>query len=76
MLPALPDDIDPNAPHVEYRAMQCRTCEEYGPVVPMADKNDPRHLWDVEHLNLSMRRGEKHDKFYAWTLTRNTSRIM
>lgn len=76
MLPALPDNIDPNAPHIEFRAMQCRSCGAYGPVVPMADKNDPRHLWDVEHLDEFKALGQRHDKFYAWTLTRNTSRIM
>jgi hypothetical protein len=75
MLPALPSTVDPNK-YVEFRVFECRTCGEYGPMVGTSDKNDPQHLWDVEHLNLSLRRGEKHDKFYAWTLSRANSRIM
>lgn len=70
-LPALPGDIDPNAPHVERRAMQCRTCAEFGPVTDLADKNDPNHLWDSNHFDAT-----GHEKFYAWTMTRNTSRII
>lgn len=70
-LPALPEDIDPDAGHVERRAMQCRTCEAFGPVVDMDDKNDPRHLWDSQHYDAT-----GHERFYAWTMTRNTSRII
>lgn len=67
-LPTLPDNIDPDACHVELRAMQCRTCGDMGPAVDVFDKDNPAHLWDSHHAE-----GTGHHDFYAWTLTRNTA---
>lgn len=65
-LPALPDNIEPLAKHVEFRAMQCMNCGEMGPPVDTSDKDNTDHLWDPEHA-----RTTGHHDFYAWTLTRN-----
>lgn len=64
---ALPD-LDPTAPYVELRAMQCRACGEMGPAVNTADKHDPNHLWDSHHADAT-----GHHRFYAWTLSRGTA---
>lgn len=69
-LPALPDDVDPNAHHVEFYTMQCRECGEFGSVAPVADKNHPAHLWDLHHNTAT-----GHTRLYKWTLTRNTGEI-
>ena len=74
-LPALPPTTDPDK-FVEVRFFQCRSCGASGPMVDTSDKNNPQHLWDVEHLDEFKALGQKHDKFYAWTLSRANSRIM
>jgi hypothetical protein len=65
----LPDMIDPDAAHVEFRATQCRECGEAGPV---ALKTNPTWWqWGDDHSTAT-----GHTKIFQWTLTRNSGEIV
>lgn len=72
-LPAFVGGTDSQAHFTELRAMQCRTCGAMGPAVDTSDKNNPGHLWDAEHADEFEALGQKHDRFWAWTLTRSAA---
>lgn len=60
----LPDMIDPDAPHVEFRVHQCRECGATGPLTQVANPDwwtfGDRHTEETGHR-----------KFYQYTITRN-----
>jgi hypothetical protein len=64
----LPDAIDPDAGHVEFRMYQCRECGKAGPLVQVA--NPLWWKWGDEHHDTT-----GHRKIYQYTLTRNTGEV-
>lgn len=62
--------IDPNERVVTFVYMQCRACEDRGPAVRSDDHATPDGSWDYEH-----RKATGHDRFYLFTLTRQTARL-
>jgi hypothetical protein len=64
----LPDAIDPDAPHVEFRMNQCRECLAAGPVA--LAQNPVWWQWGNQHHDET-----GHTKIYQYTLTRNTGQI-
>lgn len=64
------DRVDPDAGEVKFASFQCRTCDAHGPWANTADKNDPNHAWDSRHCDAT-----GHEKFYMWSITRNTARV-
>jgi hypothetical protein len=67
-LPTLPDMIDPEARHVEFRATQCEECRECGPITTV--ENPEWWQWGDQHNSET-----GHRKIYQWTLTRNRGEI-
>jgi ribosomal protein S27AE len=71
-LPEFPAGIDPNAHEIRFAKYECRSCGERSEwfnadpytFVPAAD-------WDHRHAEKT-----GHDKFYLYTHTRNTSRVV
>lgn len=64
----LPDMIDPDAPHVEFRIHQCAECREHGPVA--LAQNPAWWTWGDAHTAET-----GHKKFYQWTLARNAGQM-
>lgn len=64
------DGIDPDQPHVEFCAFQCRGCGEVGPWVSMGDREDPRHAWTSTHYD-AYGRAPEHQRFYRWSVARS-----
>ncbi len=67
-LPALPGEIDPNAPVVSFSMHECRTCPEQSPWYS-SDDEQSRYDWQIEH-----EKSQGHDSYYVWTVSRNTAR--
>lgn len=65
-LPEIPE----SDPHVEFYAMQCRTCDVMGPWLSVTDGDSTAHLWDTDHAQ-----GTGHKRFYRWSVTRNTASV-
>jgi len=65
----LPDMIDPDAPHLEFRANQCRECGAVSTITLVA--NPEWWQWGDDHM-----RETGHTKFFQWSLTRNTGQIV
>lgn len=64
----LPSEIDPEAPHVEFRANECLNCQAMGPITQV---NNPEWMrWAEQH-----RDSTGHENFYQWKLIRNIGRI-
>lgn len=64
----LPDMIDPDAPHMEFRVHQCAECGEAGP--PALTNNPIWWEWGNKHTDET-----GHRKFAQWTLTRSIGRM-
>jgi hypothetical protein len=60
----LPDMIDPDARHAEFRAHQCRECGEAGPLTQAA--NPAWWVWGDRHTDET-----GHRKFFQYTITRD-----
>ena len=64
----LPDMIDPEATHVEFRVSQCEQCQEAGPLTLV--NNPDWMLWGDAHADAT-----GHKRFYQYTVTRNRGQI-
>lgn len=69
--PDLPAGVDPNAGHVVFVMTECRTCNDRGPLSGPQERAVDTSLWFEGH---SAETG--HDRFYLWSLTRNTGRAV
>lgn len=69
--PTLPEGVCPNARHVEFYAMQCRTCGAVGPWVTLGDTLDPGHQWDGHHAKAY----QGHRRFWQWSVVRSAATV-
>ena len=69
----LPDTtgIDPNAPVVKFELHECRTCHARSDWYREDDSRGDVHDWSTGHS-----REVGHRQFYAWSITRGTSRVV
>ncbi|WP_181785671.1 hypothetical protein [Streptomyces phytophilus] len=68
----LQEDIDPNAPKVQFVSFECRICGLVSPWI----RTDEKHAtvtvaWDAQHETET-----SHSRYYRWSITRNTVRVL
>lgn len=75
---SVPPDILPGETDVEFALAECRTCHEQSGWVRIERDEKDRMLahpgeWHVEHVR---EHGKQHQRYYLYTLTRNTGRTL
>lgn len=71
-LPAIPEDIDPNAPIVAFELLQCRTCQQHSGWHLVAEQHIGvgAYNWQESHT-----RETPHRDYYRFKAERGTSRM-